>query len=106
MYKTRIKQWGLDKKNKEKEMRTIVRKRKQLGDQGKSMAFCVRDRPFDYKDVVRYWERKGVSIADVIAQRNGSKTPEAVACFTAPAPPIAISESIAIPERILVSIRD
>ena len=106
MYKKRIKQWGLDKKNKENEMRAVVRKRKQLGDQGKASTFRVRGRLVDYKDVVRYWERKGVRIEDVIAQRSGSTTPDAVECFTAPPSPITTPESIAVPERILVSIRD
>lgn len=106
MYKTRVKQWGLDKKSKENEMRAIVRKKKQLGDQGKRITFRVRNRSVDYKDVVRYWERKGVSIDDVIAQRAESKTPEAVDCFTSPASPIMMPESMVIPERILVSIRD
>ena len=106
MYKTRITRWGLDKKNKEKEMRAIVRKEKQLDDQGKASTFRIRGRLVDYKDVIRYWERKGVRIEDVIAQRTGSMTPEAVKCFTAPPSPIAMPESIAVPERILVSIRD
>lgn len=106
MYKTHIKRWGLDKKNKENEMRAIVRKKKQMGDQGKAVTFRVRGRLVDYRDVVRYWERKGVRVEDVIAQRTGSVTPEAVECFTAPQSPITTPESLAIPERILVSIRD
>lgn len=106
MYKKRINQWGLDKKNKENEMRAIVRKRKQLGDQGKAGAFRVRGRLVDYKDVVRYWERKGMRIEDIIAQRTGSTTPEAVKCFTTPPSRITTPESIAMPERILISIRD
>ena len=106
MYKIRIKQWGLDKKSKENEMRAIVHKKKQLRDQGKRVEFHVRNRPVDYQDVVRYWERKGVSIDDVIAQRAESKTPEAVDYFTSPASPIMLPESMAIPERILISIRD
>ena len=106
MYKTHIKQWGLDKKNKENEMRVIVRNKQQMDDQGKASAFRIRGRLVDYRDVVRYWERKGVRIEDVIAQRTKSVTPEAVKCFTAPQSPITTPESIAIPERILVSTRD
>ena len=106
MYKTRIKQWGLDKKNKANEMRAIVRKKKQLGDQGKSTAFRVRGQVVDYEDVVRYWERKGVRIDDVIAQRSNSKTPEAVDCFVSLPSPTRTPESMTVPERILVSIRD
>ena len=106
MYKTRITQWGLDKNNKEHEMRAIVHKRKRLGDQGKASTFRVRGRQVDYKDVARYWERKGLRIEDVIAQRAESTTPEAVKCFTPLRSPITTPESIAIPERMLVIIRD
>ena len=106
MYKTRIKQWGLDKKNKANEMRAIIRKKKQLGDLGKSTAFRVRGQLVDYEDVVRYWERKGVRIDDVIAQRSNSKTPETVDCFVSLPFPTRTPESMTVPERILVSIRD
>ena len=106
MYKTRIKQWGLDKKRKENEMRAIMRKKKDLGNQGILASFSVRGRPVDYKDVVRYFKRKDVRIEDVIPQRTKSKTPEAVECFITVSSPITTPESIAIPERMLVSIRD
>ena len=106
MYKTRIKQWGLDKKHKENEMRAIVRKTKTLGSQGKSATFRVRGRLVDYKDVVSYFKRKNVRLEDVITRRTGSKTPEAVDCFMTVPSPITTPELIAIPERILVSIRD
>ena len=106
MYKTHIKKWGLDKKNKEHEMRAIVRKTKQLTSRGQNATFRVRGRLVNYKDVVRYWERKGVSIEDVVTQRSNSKTPEAVDCFTSPSTPLMIPESIAILERILNVIRD
>ena len=111
MYKTHIKQWGLDKKNKEQEMRAIVRKTNNLKDQGQTATFRVRGRLVDHKDVIRYWERKGISITDVVAQRSNSKTPEAVRCFassscSSPSSPLMTPESIAVPERILVSIRD
>ena len=106
MYKTRIKQWGLDKKHKENEMRAIVRKTKALGSQGRSATFHVRGRPVDYKDVVNYFKRKDLRPEDVITQRTGSKTPEAVDYFITVPSPIMTPESIAIPERILVSIRD
>lgn len=54
----RIKQWGLDKKNKENEMRAIVHKNKQRSDQGKRSVYRTRDRQVDYADVVRYFNRK------------------------------------------------
>lgn len=106
MYKTRIKQWGLDKKNKEKEMRAIVRKKKQLRGHEQSTTFRIRGRPVQYKEVIRYWERKGVRIEDVVGQRGESKTPEAVDCFTPLRPPTMMPESMTNSERIFVSIRD
>lgn len=106
MYKIRIRQWGLDKKSKENEMRAIVRKNKHLKTQGKPSTFRVRGRVVDYKDVVRYWERKGVPLEHVLAQRTQSKTPEAVECFVPLPSPTRMPESITIAERVLVSIRD
>ena len=106
MYKTRIRQWGLDKKNKENEMRAIVRKNKHLGDQGKPASFRVRGRTVDYKHVIRYWERKRVQIADAIAQRTQSKTPEAVECFISLPSPTVMPDQVTNLERILVTIRD
>ena len=106
MYKTRIKQWGLDKNHKENEMRAIVRKTKTLGSKGRSATFRVRGRPVDYKNVVSYFKRKNVRLEDVITQTTRSKTPEAVDYFITVPSPITTPESIATPERILVSIRD
>ena len=106
MYKTRIKQWGLDKKHKENEMRAIMRKKKDLGNQGKLASFSVRGRPVDHKDVVSYFKRKKVQLEDVITEGTGSKTPEAVECFITIPFPITTPEPMAIPERMLVSIRD
>ena len=120
MYKMRIKQWGLDKKNnKENEMKAIVHKNKQRLDQGKPSVYRTRNRQVDYADVVRYFYRKKISIDDVIARRTGSATPEAVECFTpvfSPATPRAVEsftpvlrpimmpQVLAIPERIFASI--
>ena len=106
MYKTRITQWRLDKKHKENEMRAIVRKNKQLRVQGKTGQFRIRGKSIEFKDVVRYWERKGMRIEDVIAQRQNSSTPEAVACFiSSPSPPKTLDPR-SIAECILISIRD
>ena len=106
MYKTHIEKWGLDKKNKENEMRAIVRKQKQRADLGKRCILRVRGRPMDFAEVVRYWHRKGVSVDDVISRRTASPTPEAVECFTPVPSPITTPQVLAIPERIFRSIRD
>ena len=106
MYKTYIKKWGLDKKNKEPELRAIVRKYKQRQHQGKSSTFHVRGQHLDFAEVVRYWERKGLSIDDIIARQTASPTPEAVKVFTPVPSPILTPPELAIPERIFRCVRD
>ena len=106
MYKTHIKQWGLDKKNKDFEMRAIVRKKNQREHQGKSSIIRVRGQLRDFAEVVRYWDRKGVSIEDIIARQTASPTPEAVECLTPVPSPILTPQVLAIPERMLLCIRD
>ena len=106
MYKTQIKRWGLDKKNKEFEMRAIVRKRKQRAHQGKGSIIRVRGQIRDFTEVVRYWDRKGVCVDDLIARQTASPTPEAVEIVTPLASPILTPEVLATPERILRCMRD
>ena len=106
MYKTYITKWGLDKKNKEPEMRAIVRKYKQREAQGKGSIIRVRKQQRNFADVVRYWERKGVSIDDIIARQTASPTPEAVEFSTPVSSPIAAPPELAIPEQMLRCIRD
>ena len=98
MYKTHIKQWGLDKKNKEPEMRAIVRKHKQRADQGKTSTIHVRGQIRTIMETFRYWERKGVSIDEIIARQTASPTPEAVKFFTPVPSPIMTPQVLAIPE--------
>ena len=106
MYKTHIAKWGLDKKNKEPEMRAIVRKNKQRAERGKRSNFHVRKRQLDFAEVIRYWQRKGVTIDEVIARSIASPMPEAVECFTPPvASPMTPPEDLATPEYILRIIR-
>ena len=105
MYKTHIAKWSLDKKNKEPEMRAIVRKNKQRADQGKRSHFRVRKRDLDFSEVVRYWKRRGVTVDEVIARSIASPTPETVECFTVVSSPITPPEDLATPEYILRIIR-
>ncbi len=105
MYKTHIAKWGLDKKNKEPEMRAIVRKNKQRAEQGKRSNFRVRKRQLNFSEVVRYWERKGMTVDEVIAQLKASPTPEAVECLTPVSSPMTPPEDLATPEYILRIIR-
>ena len=106
MYKTRIKQWGLGKNNKDSEMRAIVRKKKQRLDRGKGSIIQIRGKAVDDREVARYWKRKGISLDEVIAQRTASATPEAVELFTPVPSRLATPEAFAVPERLFVKIRD
>ena len=106
MYKTRIKRWGLDKKHKEKEMRAIVHKRAHRADKGKASVFWIRGKEVDYKDVVRYWERRHISMAEVLRQRAESSTPEPVECRTPVLPPLSTPAVLAIPEGTLLKVRE
>lgn len=106
MYKTYITRWGLDKKNKEPEMRAIVRKYKQREAQGKSSTFRVRKQQLSFAEVVHYWKRKGVSIDDIIARKKASPTPEAVEFSTPVSSPISTPLELANPEHMLHCIRD
>lgn len=106
MYKTYIAKWGLDKKNKEPEMRAIVRKYKQREAQGKGSTIRVRKQQRNFADVVHYWERKGKSIDDIIARKTASPTPEAVEFSTPVSSPIATPPELAIPEQMFRCIRD
>ena len=106
MYKRRIKQWGLDKNNKDDEMRAIVHKTKARLDQGKRTKIHVRGNAIGDKEVIRYWRRKGKSVDDVIAYRPASVTPEAVEIVTPVPSRVATPTSLAVPERIFAEIHD
>lgn len=106
MYKSRIKKWGLDKSNKENEMRAMVRKMKERQNRNKPSTFRVRGRTINYLELVRYYARKHMTIEDVIAQGRSSPTPEAVECHTPLLSPIATPSNMAIPEQILLTIRE
>ncbi len=106
MYPQRIKDWGLDKNNKDKEMRAIVRNVADRAAHGKVSKIRVRGRSCDYQDVVRYWKRKKMLVDDILARRSMSKTPDDVKVCTPLLSPIRTPEVLAIPERILVMLRD
>ena len=106
MYRQRIKDWGLDKNHKDKEMKAIVRKHEGRVAKGKASTLRIRGRNIDYQDVVRYWKRKNISIDAVGALRSMSKTPEAVECLTPLPSPITTPEVLAVPERIFRMLRD
>jgi hypothetical protein len=92
MFKTRIKQWGLDKKNKEHEMLAIIRKQRNREAVGKTSSFRVRGRTVDMTRVEYHFKRKGVSMNEVIRTLSSPapSTPSAISCFTPS--PAAVSE--------------
>lgn len=106
MYKTRIKEWGLDKKHKENEMRVIVHKHAHRVGKGKASTFRIRGKVVEYKDVVRYWERRHIPISDVIASRAASSTPEPLECLTPVPSPVRTPDILALPERLYIVLRD
>ena len=63
-------------------MKAIARKNAKRLSEGKTSAFHVRGRAVDFEEVVRYWERKGISIEEIAAQRSASATPTDVKCLT------------------------
>ena len=74
--------WGLDKKNKEPEIRAIDHKNKQEAEQGERSHFCVRKRDSNFSEVVRYWKRRGVTVDEFIARSTALSRPETVECST------------------------
>ncbi|KAL8795920.1 MAG: hypothetical protein Q9195_001664 [Heterodermia aff. obscurata] len=64
MYKTRIHQWGLDKKLKEHEARAIIHMHARR--RGKATRMRLRDLPVDIEKAYSYFKRKGITIDDVL----------------------------------------
>lgn len=106
MYKKRFKQWNARKYNEESEMRAIVRKRAERARVGKGSTFKVRSQVVDIQKVFRYWERKKISVDDIVTRRAMSRTPEAVECLTPLLSPLRTPEELATPERLLLKLQD
>ena len=106
MYKSRIKKWGIDTKhNKDVEMRAAFRKLRQRADSGHPVTkFRIRGQLKDTQDIERYWNRKPVSIDDILAQ--GPPTPPGVECWTPLPSPITTPRDLAGAEDILHAIRE
>jgi hypothetical protein len=79
MYKDRIKTWRLDKKNKERDMLAILRKKTEREAVGKQTSFRVRGQVVTMENVLHYFKRKkgtpeiGISAAS---------TPSDISCWT------------------------
>lgn len=106
MYSLRIQQWSLEKKNKEPEMRAMLRKMLQRSRQGKPSQCCIRGKSLRLEDVLRYWKRKGVPINDVFALGINATTPEATRHLTPICSPVVTPKVLATPERVFSTIYD
>ena len=106
MYKSRIRQWGLAKYNREDEKRVALQKYKRRADYGKVSSIRIRGRTVQYADIVSYFKRKHIEIEDVIAQRRSSATPETVECMTPLPSRISTPAVHSVPEKALLAIRD
>ncbi|MCJ1247032.1 hypothetical protein MMC30_004243 [Trapelia coarctata] len=99
MYKNKITQWGLDKKNKENEIVAFIRKTTQRAAVGKKSVIRIRGRVLDPEEAERYLKRKRLSIEIVRAQ--SAPTPWTGMLHTQRGP-----EVFSIPEHIFTLIRD
>jgi len=106
MYKTKITQWGLDKKNKENEILASVRKTTQRAAVGKKSIFRVRGRVLDPVEIEQYLKRKRLSIE--LVQMQSASTPPGLECFTPSEVPSSprTPEVFSVPEHIFILIRD
>ena len=110
MYKYRIRQWGLDKKRKEPEMRALVLLHHLRALEGKKTVFEIRTESADLDDAREYFLRKGLSIDQVIAQelaiQQRFKAIPAVRCYTPPPPPSPLIRFNPMPELFFTRIRE
>jgi len=106
MYKTKITQWGLDKKNKENDILAIVRKTTQRAAVGKKSIFRVRGRVLDPDEIERYLKRKRISVE--LVQMQSASTPPGLECFTPSEVPSSprTPEVFSVSEHIFILIRD
>lgn len=105
MYKNKITQWGLDKKNKEHEILAFIRKTTQRAAVGKKTIARVRNHELDLDEVKRYIKRKPYSMEFALEQ--SASTPPGLVCFTPKMPSSPrIPEVYAVSEQIFVLMRD
>ncbi|CCC09541.1 unnamed protein product [Sordaria macrospora k-hell] len=86
-YKIRLQQWGLEKNNKESDMRFMSTKAAQRAAQGKKSAFRVRGREISQAELDRYWHRKHHGHQKASSPGGGedidlSNMPDEIECYT------------------------
>ncbi len=82
--KHRIRVWHLDKKQKDHEMRAIVKTYLRRKSEGKQSVFRIRGRSIDHGEIVRYFRRKGIYNLDSLSSElaNAPSTPPEITCHT------------------------
>jgi hypothetical protein len=85
MYKTKIHQWGLDKRMKRVEVLAMLRKKREGAIEGKDTLFILRNRVVDDEDIERYRKRNRISFnLQTAAFGHSPPTPEGLVCVTPP----------------------
>ncbi|KAG0649527.1 hypothetical protein D0Z07_4257 [Hyphodiscus hymeniophilus] len=113
MYKDRIKQWGLDKNNKEHELAALLRKKTQRDGVGKQSILKVRGRTVPLETIQNYFRRKRISLGQLPARYANASTPPGISCASPEASPRLIHDvpralstplSLKVPEELLFNI--
>ena len=71
MYKTRIRQWRLDKKCKASEMSSALRIIERRRAEGKNTHVVVRERIMNERDIQKYFKRQKITVRPHQLHRNG-----------------------------------
>jgi hypothetical protein len=90
MFKSRIKAWRLDKKNKCSEVQEIIRLLTIRKSLGKESVFVLRGRPVDIADIERYARRKRLNMISKHPTQPSSDTMLDLICFTPPPTPVSL----------------
>jgi hypothetical protein len=88
MYKTRIRQWGLEKKCKASEMSCALRIIERRRAEGKNTCVVVRERIMNERDIQKYFKRQKITVRPHRSRRNGidSRLLPEIRSFTPPGP--------------------
>lgn len=92
MFKNKVTEWGIDKKNKKDEVLAMLCKNNQREAAGKKTVFELRGRPVNFSDVQRYAKRNRITdatIQQLVASRP--QTPSDLVCSTPPLSPIPVT---------------
>src|ERR1700722_5074629 len=86
MYKTRIMEWGLDKKRKAGEMSLALRTIERRRAEGKNTCMVIRERTMSERDIWNYFKRRKTSVPLEKLPKSGaaSRLPSHIRFFTPP----------------------